>query len=169
MGYLYSLVVFFVLLISINVKAQITRVGLNITGGIGFVGPLNQGSGAVFAIHPHYKQWNSTSIDGLISYSNIEKTDIVFFGKDRTFTIKSLNFMLGLRQYINPSESKNRFFINLLGGISRQIQVNSDNTELFSIRSAYSLGLYYEFKPLLIGAGIESPDVLFIRFGFLVL
>jgi hypothetical protein len=29
--------------------------------------------------------------------------------------------------------------------------------------------LYYEFKPLLIGAGIESLDVLFLRFGFVLL
>jgi hypothetical protein len=41
-----------------------------------------------------------------INYSNIEKTDIAPLGKDRPFNIKSLNFMLGLRQYLIRQKAK---------------------------------------------------------------
>ena len=157
------------MLTPIQINGQSGKIGLNVTGGVGIVPPFfNEGSGGVFGIHPLFHQWETTSIEGMISFSNIDKTEISLLGKDREYKIKNVNFLLGLRQLINSSESKNKFFVNLLGGISREVQISLKNEKDIYIASAYSLGFYYERNPLLIGVGIESPDIFFVRFGFVL-
>jgi len=57
MKYLYGLVVIFVIFLSINADAQNSKIGLNVTGGIGIVPAyFNEGSGFILGVHPLFHQ-----------------------------------------------------------------------------------------------------------------
>lgn len=151
-----------------NLAAQTKKFGVDVSGALGIIPVLNNGSGMIWGLHGHYNQWKSISIESVVNYSNINITDVQFLGSDRKYNSKNLNFLIGIRRYLNSPENKHKFFLSILGGVSREIQKEKNLEKQTLVNSALSLGIYYESKPIFIGVGLESPNYLFLKLGIAV-
>mgnify|MGYP001249341138 CR=1 FL=1 len=95
---------------------------------------LNNGTGFHVGFNPSFELTKSFSVEGQLShiYTNI---DSYFLSGDYGRS-NDVNLLAGGRFYLNSSENKNRFFINLLLGLNYERDDRLDR----EIREEYRLG-----------------------------
>lgn len=126
---------------------------------------LNNGNGVHVGINPSYELTKSFSLDGQLSYiyTNI---DSYFLSGDYGHS-NDVNLLFGGRFYLNSTENKNRFFINLLLGLNyeRDDRVVDQVINYRKIREEYRLGFsfggFYRFKKINFGLTYDSHHIVF--------
>ncbi len=169
MKYIYIIYLITIICIPLKIHAQYKKIGVDLSLGVGTAVFFEDGSGVVLGLNSHYSFGKNTSIESMATYSIMHKKENFIFTSKRSSISKNLNLLIGIRQYFNNPENKKRFFINALFGLSKVQKTYSDGNIKNIFDKALSIGLYYEQKPYLIGVGLESPDYLFLRFGFSIL
>ena len=76
-----------------------------------------------------------------------------------------VNLLAGGRFYLNSSENKNRFFINLLFGLNYERDDRLDREIREEYRLGFSAGGYYRFKKINIGLTYDSHHIV-LKFGY---
>ena len=120
---------------------------------------LNNGTGFHVGFNPSYELTNSFSLEGQLShiYTNI---DSYFLSGDYGRS-NDVNLLAGGRFYLNSSENKNRFFINLLLGLNYERDDRLDREIREEYRLGFSAGGYYRFKKINIGLTYDSHHIVF--------
>ena len=76
-----------------------------------------------------------------------------------------VNLLAGGRFYLNSSENKNRFFINLLLGLNYERDDRLDREIREEYRLGFSAGGYYRFKKINFGLTYDTHHIVF-KFGY---
>ena len=125
---------------------------------------LNNGTGFHVGFNPSYELTNSFSLEGQLShiYTNI---DSYFLSGDYGRS-NDVNILAGGRFYLNSSENKNRFFINLLFGLNYERDDRLDREIREEYRLGFSAGGYYRFKKINFGLTYDTHHIV-LKFGYL--
>ena len=115
---------------------------------------LNNGTGFHVGFNPSFELTKSFSVEGQLShiYTNI---DSYFLSGDYGRS-NDVNILAGGRFYLNSSENKNRFFINLLLGLNYERDDRLDREIREEYRLGFSAGGYYRFKKINFGLSYDS-------------
>ena len=115
---------------------------------------LNNGTGFHVGFNPSFELTKSFSLEGQFShiYTNI---DSYFLSGDYGRS-NDVNILAGGRFYLNSSENKNRFFINLLLGLNYERDDRLDREIREEYRLGFSLGGYYRFKKINFGLTYDT-------------
>lgn len=118
---------------------------------------LNNGTGFHVGFNPSFELTKSFSVEGQLShiYTNI---DSYFLSGDYGRS-NDVNLLAGGRFYLNSSENKNRFFINLLLGLNYERDDRLDREIREEYRLGFSAGGYYRFKKINIGLTYDSHHI----------
>ena len=118
---------------------------------------LNNGTGFHVGFNPSYELTNSFSLEGQLShiYTNI---DSYFLSGDYGRS-NDVNLLAGGRFYLNSSENKNRFFVNLLLGLNYERDDRLDREIREEYRLGFSVGGYYRFKKINFGLTYDSHHI----------
>ena len=118
---------------------------------------LNNGTGFHVGFNPSFELTNSFSLEGQLShiYTNI---DSYFLSGDYGRS-NDVNLLAGGRFYLNSSENKNRFFINLLLGLNYERDDRVDREIREEYRLGFSVGGYYRFKKINFGLTYDSHHI----------
>ena len=118
---------------------------------------LNNGTGFHVGFNPSFELTNSFSLEGQLShiYTNI---DSYFLSGDYGRS-NDVNLLAGGRFYLNSSENKNRFFINLLLGLNYERDDRLDREIREEYRLGFSVGGYYRFKKINFGLTYDSHHI----------
>ena len=126
---------------------------------------LNNGKGFHIGFNPSFELTKSFSLDGQLShiYTNI---DSYFLSGDYGRS-NDVNILAGGRFYLNSSENKNRFFINLLLGLNYERDDRLDREIREEYRLGFSAGGYYRFKKINFGLTYDTQhSVLKCEYSF---
>ena len=125
---------------------------------------LNNGTGFHVGFNPSYELTNSFSLEGQLShiYTNI---DSYFLSGDYGRS-NDVNILAGGRFYLNSSENKNRFFINLLFGLNYERDDRLDREIREEYRLGFSAGGYYRFKKINFGLTYDTHHIV-LKCGYL--
>ena len=120
---------------------------------------LNNGTGFHVGFNPSFELTKSFSVDGQLShiYTNI---DSYFLSGDYGRS-NDVNILAGGRFYLNSSENKNRFFINLLLGLNYERDDRLDREIREEYRLGFSAGGYYRFKKINFGLTYDTHHIVF--------
>ena len=126
---------------------------------------LNNGTGFHVGFNPSFELTNSFSLEGQLShiYTNI---DSYFLSGDYGRS-NDVNLLAGGRFYLNSSENKNRFFINLLLGLNYERDDRVDREIREEYRLGFSVGGYYRFKKINFGLTYDSHHIV-LKCGYLI-
>ena len=118
---------------------------------------LNNGTGFHVGFNPSFELTKSFSLEGQLShiYTNI---DSYFLSGDYGRS-NDVNLLAGGRFYLNSSENKNRFFINLLLGLNYERDDRVDREIREEYRLGFSVGGYYRFKKINFGLTYDSHHI----------
>ena len=118
---------------------------------------LNNGTGFHVGFNPSFELTNSFSLEGQLShiYTNI---DSYFLSGDYGRS-NDVNLLAGGRFYLNSSENKNRFFVNLLLGLNYERDDRLDREIREEYRLGFSVGGYYRFKKINFGLTYDSHHI----------
>ena len=118
---------------------------------------LNNGTGFHVGFNPSFELTKSFSLEGQLShiYTNI---DSYFLSGDYGRS-NDVNLLAGGRFYLNSSENKNRFFINLLLGLNYERDDRVDREIREEYRLGFSVGGYYRFKKINFGLSYDSHHI----------
>ena len=118
---------------------------------------LNNGTGFHVGFNPSFELTKSFSLEGQLShiYTNI---DSYFLSGDYGRS-NDVNLLAGGRFYLNSSENKNRFFINLLLGLNYERDDRLDREIREEYRLGFSVGGYYRFKKINFGLTYDSHHI----------
>lgn len=118
---------------------------------------LNNGTGFHVGFNPSFELTKSFSLEGQLShiYTNI---DSYFLSGDYGRS-NDVNILAGGRFYLNSSENKNRFFINLLLGLNYERDDRVDREIREEYRLGFSAGGYYRFKKTNFGLTYDSHHI----------
>ena len=118
---------------------------------------LNNGTGFHVGFNPSFELTKSFSLEGQLShiYTNI---DSYFLSGDYGRS-NDVNMLAGGRFYLNSSENKNRFFINLLLGLNYERDDRVDREIREEYRLGFSVGGYYRFKKINFGLTYDSHHI----------
>ena len=118
---------------------------------------LNNGTGFHVGFNPSFELTKSFSVEGQLShiYTNI---DSYFLSGDYGRS-NDVNILAGGRFYLNSSENKNRFFINLLFGLNYERDDRLDREIREEYRLGFSVGGYYRFKKINFGLSYDSHHI----------
>ena len=118
---------------------------------------LNNGTGFHVGFNPSFELTKSFSVEGQLShiYTNI---DSYFLSGDYGRS-NDVNLLAGGRFYLNSSENKNRFFINLLLGLNYERDDRVDREIREEYRLGFSVGGYYRFKKINFGLTYDSHHI----------
>ena len=118
---------------------------------------LNNGTGFHVGFNPSFELTNSFSLEGQLShiYTNI---DSYFLSGDYGRS-NDVNILAGGRFYLNSSENKNRFFINLLLGLNYERDDRLGREIREEYRLGFSVGGYYRFKKINFGLSYDSHHI----------
>ena len=118
---------------------------------------LNNGTGFHIGFNPSFELTNSFSLEGQLShiYTNI---DSYFLSGDYGRS-NDVNLLAGGRFYLNSSENKNRFFVNLLLGLNYERDDRLDREIREEYRLGFSVGGYYRFKKINFGLTYDSHHI----------
>ena len=118
---------------------------------------LNNGTGFHIGFNPSFELTNSFSLEGQLShiYTNI---DSYFLSGDYGRS-NDVNLLAGGRFYLNSSENKNRFFVNLLLGLNYERDDRFDREIREEYRLGFSVGGYYRFKKINFGLTYDSHHI----------
>ena len=118
---------------------------------------LNNGTGFHVGFNPSFELTNSFSLEGQLShiYTNI---DSYFLSGDYGRS-NDVNLLAGGRFYLNSSENKNRFFVNLLLGLNYERDDRFDREIREEYRLGFSVGGYYRFKKINFGLTYDSHHI----------
>jgi len=118
---------------------------------------LNNGTGFHVGFNPSFELTNSFSLEGQLShiYTNI---DSYFLSGDYGRS-NDVNLLAGGRFYLNSSENKNRFFINLLLGLNYERDDRLGREIREEYRLGFSVGGYYRFKKINFGLTYDSHHI----------
>lgn len=160
-----GIILFLVLASVSNMYAQSKKFSVNLNAGPG-VKLLESGVGFHVGVQPYYAVWKYAGIEALASYSNIKINGSFISGRKGKET--NVNLLLGGRVYFVSPEKKNRVFVNILFGQRYTTKTLDGNKTGPAWESAGSAGLYFQPSRFLIGAGVESPGYVFLRFGLTI-
>ena len=118
---------------------------------------LNNGTGFHVGFNPSFELTKSFSLEGQLShiYTNI---DSYFLSGDYGRS-NDVNLLAGGRFYLNSSENKNRFFINLLLGLNYERDDRVDREIREEYRLGFSVGGYYRFKKINFGLTYDTHHI----------
>ena len=118
---------------------------------------LNNGTGFHVGFNPSFELTNSFSLEGQLShiYTNI---DSYFLSGDYGRS-NDVNLLAGGRFYLNSSENKNRFFINLLLGLNYERDDRLGREIREEYRLGFSVGGYYRFKKINFGLTYDTHHI----------
>ena len=118
---------------------------------------LNNGTGFHVGFNPSFELTKSFSLEGQLShiYTNI---DSYFLSGDYGRS-NDVNLLAGGRFYLNSSENKNRFFINLLLGLNYERDDRLGREIREEYRLGFSVGGYYRFKNINFGLSYDSHHI----------
>ena len=118
---------------------------------------LNNGTGFHVGFNPSFELTKSFSLEGQLShiYTNI---DSYFLSGDYGRS-NDVNLLAGGRFYLNSSENKNRFFINLLLGLNYERDDRLGREIREEYRLGFSVGGYYRFKKINFGLSYDSHHI----------
>ena len=118
---------------------------------------LNNGTGFHVGFNPSFELTKSFSLEGQLShiYTNI---DSYFLSGDYGRS-NDVNLLAGGRFYLNSSENKNRFFVNLLLGLNYERDDRLDREIREEYRLGFSVGGYYRFKKINFGLTYDSHHI----------
>ena len=118
---------------------------------------LNNGTGFHVGFNPSFELTKSFSLEGQLShiYTNI---DSYFLSGDYGRS-NDVNILAGGRFYLNSSENKNRFFINLLLGLNYERDDRLDREIREEYRLGFSAGGYYRFKKINFGLTYDTHHI----------
>ena len=118
---------------------------------------LNNGTGFHVGFNPSLELTKSFSVEGQLShiYTNI---DSYFLSGDYGRS-NDVNLLAGGRFYLNSSENKNRFFVNLLLGLNYERDDRLDREIREEYRLGFSVGGYYRFKKINFGLTYDSHHI----------
>ena len=118
---------------------------------------LNNGTGFHVGFNPSFELTKSFSLEGQLShiYTNI---DSYFLSGDYGRS-NDVNLLAGGRFYLNSSENKNRFFINLLLGLNYERDDRLGREIREEYRLGFSVGGYYRFKKINFGLTYDSHHI----------
>ena len=125
---------------------------------------LNNGTGFHVGFNPSFELTKSFSLEGQLShiYTNI---DSYFLSGDYGRS-NDVNLLAGGRFYLNSSENKNRFFINLLLGLNYERDDRLDREIREEYRFGFSAGGYYRFKKINFGLTYDTHHIV-LKCGYL--
>lgn len=94
------------------------------------------------------------------------RTSSSFISGDKGNT-STLNYFLGAKVYLTSPEKSGRVYLNILPGINFNSE-SSDGSDRVkeSAELGFSAGAYLEFRKLVTGISIESPQNLVLRVGY---
>ena len=118
---------------------------------------LNNGTGFHVGFNPSFELTKSFSLEGQLShiYTNI---DSYFLSGDYGRS-NDVNLLAGGRFYLNSSENKNRFFINLLLGLNYERDDRLGREIREEYRLGFSVGGYYRFKKINFGLTYDTHHI----------
>ena len=118
---------------------------------------LNNGTGFHVGFNPSFELTKSFSVEGQLShiYTNIDS----YFLSGNYGRSNDVNILAGGRFYLNSSENKNRFFINLLFGLNYERDDRLDREIREEYRLGFSVGGYYRFKKINFGLSYDSHHI----------
>ena len=118
---------------------------------------LNNGTGFHVGFNPSFELTKLFSLEGQLShiYTNI---DSYFLSGDYGRS-NDVNLLAGGRFYLNSSENKNRFFVNLLLGLNYERDDRLDREIREEYRLGFSVGGYYRFKKINFGLSYDSHHI----------
>ena len=124
---------------------------------------LNNGTGFHIGFNPSFELTNTFSLEGQLShiYTNI---DSYFLSGDYGQS-NDVNLFCGGRLYLNSSDNKNRFFINLLIGLNYERDDRLDREIREEYRLGFAVGGYYRFKKINFGLTYDTHHIVF-KFGY---
>ena len=124
---------------------------------------LNNGTGFHVGFNPSFELTKSFSLEGQLShiYTNI---DSYFLSGDYGRS-NDVNLLAGGRFYLNSSENKNRFFINLLLGLNYERDDRLGREIREEYRLGFAVGGYYRFKKTNFGLTYDTHHIVF-KFGY---
>ena len=125
---------------------------------------LNNGTGFHVGFNPSFELTKSFSVEGQLShiYTNI----VSYFLSGDYGRSNDVNLLAGGRFYLNSSENKNRFFINLLFGLNYERDDRLDREIREEYRLGFSAGGYYRFKKINFGLTYDTHHIVF-KCGYL--
>jgi len=126
---------------------------------------LDNGFGVHIGVHPSYSLNSYISLEGQASFTT-NFIDAEFLSGE-TYRDQFIQLLAGPRIYFTSKASKNRYFMNLLGGWGIRITAlqpfPQDNFNNFF---AFSSGLYGQFFHWVVGVGYETPKNIFFKIGY---
>lgn len=154
-----------ILFCSFLIHSHAQEKNFNLLPTIGATTPLlDNGVGYHLGLNPSFRLLKKLSIEGQISYA-VTSVSGTFISGD-TGSVKSFNALIGIRQYLNSSDAKTRFFMSHLVGINVMGQtINSVATPRDS-SFGFSIGAFLEFNSLVAGLAFEAPDNWVFKLGY---
>lgn len=144
-------------------NAQDNKVSTLVSAGI-TTPILDNGTGFYLGVHPTFQLSSRIYAEGQISYMYYKITSSFISGNRGD--VNSVNTLAGLRLYINAPKKRNRFFINLLGGlnyIKEKINgVERDGEFGFGI----STGAFLQINRIIVGLSFDSPQNYVLKVGY---
>ena len=124
---------------------------------------LNNGTGLHIGFNPSLTITPKFSTEAQISFIYTEINN--YFISGGTGNENAANVLAGGRFYINSSENKNRFFVNLLVGLNynRDKKIGREIREESGL--GFSIGSYYNFKKANIGITYDTHHMV-LKFGY---
>lgn len=127
---------------------------------------LDNGVGYHIGINPSYLLSNNFSAEGQLSYLTTQINGSFLSGNDGKSN--AVNALVGGRLYLTSAANPNRFYLNLLLGISYNKEEINSVTQEGMINPGFSAGAFVELKRLVIGLSFDTPQNLGIKVGYIL-
>lgn len=127
---------------------------------------LDNGVGYHIGINPSYLLSNSFSAEGQLSYLTTQINGSFLSGNDGKSN--AVNALVGGRLYLTSAANPNRFYLNLLLGLSYNKEEINSVTQEGMINPGFSAGAFVELKKLVIGLSFDTPQNLGIKVGYVL-
>ncbi len=127
---------------------------------------LDSGSGYHVGINPSYLLSNNFSIEGQLSYLATKINGSFLSGNEGKSN--AANALVGGRLYLTSAASPNRFYFNLLVGISYNKEEINSLTQEGMINPGFSAGAFMELKKLVLGLSFDTPQNLVLKAGYVL-